>query len=146
MATNRERAEALARDWIGTPYHHQASTKGAGTDCLGLIRGIYRELFGVEPETPPPYSAAWTETGLREPLLEAADRHLHRLLDPSLAHPGDVLFFRMREGAVAKHCGLMIQGGRMIHAQSGVGVVEVTLGEAWARRLAAAYSFDPGPD
>lgn len=28
-----------ARDWIGTPYVHQASAKGAGCDCLGLLRG-----------------------------------------------------------------------------------------------------------
>ncbi|RDD95564.1 peptidase, partial [Paracoccus pantotrophus] len=24
-----------ARGWIGTPYVHQGSAKGAGTDCLG---------------------------------------------------------------------------------------------------------------
>lgn len=141
MATERKRAQAIAREWLGTPYHDQASTKGAGTDCLGLIRGVYRDLYGVEPEVPPPYSRSWSETGGAEPLLDAADRHLVRLLDPELACPGDVLVFRMREGAVAKHCGLMVEGGRMIHAQSGKGVVEVTLGEPWRRRLVAAYSF-----
>ena len=31
-----------ARDWIGTPYQHQASLKGAGCDCLGLVRGVWR--------------------------------------------------------------------------------------------------------
>ena len=37
------RAEAViaaARGWIGTPYLHQASLKGVGTDCLGLVRGV----------------------------------------------------------------------------------------------------------
>lgn len=31
---------ARARAWIGTPYEHQASCRGAGTDCLGLLRGL----------------------------------------------------------------------------------------------------------
>lgn len=29
-----------ARSWLGTPYHHQASLRGVGCDCLGLIRGL----------------------------------------------------------------------------------------------------------
>ncbi|MFZ2468534.1 MAG: peptidase, partial [Parvibaculum sedimenti] len=41
---------AAARAWIGTPYRHQASCKGAGADCLGLVRGLWREFHGAEPE------------------------------------------------------------------------------------------------
>ena len=48
-----------ARGWIGTPYHHQASARGVGTDCLGLLRGVWRELHGHEPEPPPPYARDW---------------------------------------------------------------------------------------
>ena len=29
-----------AREWVGTKYMHQASVKGAGADCVGLIRGV----------------------------------------------------------------------------------------------------------
>ena len=36
-----------ARGWIGTPYVHQASCRGAGADCLGLIRGVPLFLIGV---------------------------------------------------------------------------------------------------
>ena len=50
-----------ARRWIGTPYRHQASTMGSGADCLGLIRGVWRNLFGKEPEQIPPYTADWSE-------------------------------------------------------------------------------------
>ena len=39
-----------ARAWIGTPYRHQASLKGVGCDCLGLIRGVWRAVMGEEPE------------------------------------------------------------------------------------------------
>jgi len=32
----------------GAPYHRQASLSGVGSDCLGLIRGIWHELYGPE--------------------------------------------------------------------------------------------------
>ena len=41
---------ASARGWIGTPYRHQCSQKGLGADCLGLLRGVWREVIGPEPE------------------------------------------------------------------------------------------------
>ncbi|MEM1422329.1 MAG: peptidase P60, partial [Pseudomonadota bacterium] len=33
-----------ASRWIGTPYRHQASLRGVGCDCLGLLRGVWRAL------------------------------------------------------------------------------------------------------
>ena len=67
---------AVARAWIGTPYQHQASVKGVACDCLGLIRGVWRECHGTEPEAPPPYTPDWGEGGGYEELMEAALRHL----------------------------------------------------------------------
>ncbi len=62
----------LARAWIGTPYLHQCSTKGAGTDCLGLLRGVWREAIGTEPEAVPAYSADWSEPSGCEDLQSSA--------------------------------------------------------------------------
>ena len=61
------RAAALeaARGWVGTPYRHQASFRGEGADCLGLIRGVWREVIGPEPEALQPYSPDWAEAGGR---------------------------------------------------------------------------------
>jgi len=42
-----ERAVEFARAWIGTPYVHQGSAPGAGADCLGLVRGVWRGLYGT---------------------------------------------------------------------------------------------------
>ncbi len=39
---------AEARSWIGTPYRHQASLKGVGCDCLGLVRGVGGAIAGAE--------------------------------------------------------------------------------------------------
>jgi NlpC/P60 family putative phage cell wall peptidase len=68
----REAIVKAARSWLGTPYHHQASLKGAGADCLGLIRGIWRELYGPEPEAMPAYTRDWGDATGAETLLAAA--------------------------------------------------------------------------
>jgi NlpC/P60 family putative phage cell wall peptidase len=136
-----------ARTWIGTPYCHGASTWGAGADCLGLIRGIWRNLYGREPEAVPPYSPDWSEATREERLWAAARRHLHEVVFGD-AVPGDVLLFRMRAAGPAKHLGILATGAdgnpTVVHAYSGVGVVESPLGEAWRRRVVAAFRFREG--
>jgi len=52
----RNAVVSVARDWVGTPYVHQSSVRGAGTDCLGLLRGVWRKVLGGEPEAVPAYS------------------------------------------------------------------------------------------
>jgi NlpC/P60 family putative phage cell wall peptidase len=98
---------ATARSWLGTPYHHQAALKGVGCDCLGLVRGVYEELYGKPAEAPPPYSRDWAEASATETMLEAARRHLAEI-DPREAALGDVVVFRLRRGAMAKHCGIVV--------------------------------------
>jgi NlpC/P60 family putative phage cell wall peptidase len=137
-------AVAIARDWIGTPYRHQASVKGAGTDCLGLLRGIWRELYGGEPEMVPAYTMDWSEPNRDERLWAAAERHLRRCDPTAPGTAGEVLLFRMREGAVAKHLGLLAEANSrpsFIHAYSGHGVVESPLTTPWLRRVVARFEF-----
>ncbi|MBF9036038.1 peptidase [Rhodobacterales bacterium HKCCE2091] len=132
-----------ARGWIGTPYRHQASCRGAGCDCLGLLRGVWRDCFGDEPETVPPYSMDWSEAAREERLWNAAARHLIAASDEPW-QPGDVILFRMRSGSVAKHLGIQAEvGGRptFIHSYSGHGVVESALTRPWVRRIAARFRF-----
>lgn len=131
-----------ARGWIGTPYHDQASVKGAGTDCLGLVRGVWRELIGEEPEAAPSYSRDWAEASGRETMLEASRRHM-RDVDPRAARPGDVLLFRIRPDAVVKHAAILASEGTMVHAMEGRKVAEVVLVPWWRRRIAAAFRL-PG--
>ncbi|MBW7055722.1 peptidase [Paracoccus bogoriensis] len=137
------REVAIARGWLGTPYVHQASTRGAGADCLGLIRGIWREIHGAEPESPPPYSGDWAECGGVEVLWQAALRHLRPVPADAPLAAGQVLLFRMREGAIAKHLGLVsdAEGTRFIHAYTSHGVIESPLTRPWAGRIAARFRF-----
>ena len=43
-ATAPARIVKATRSWIGTPYHDQASVRGVGCDCLGLLRGAFEGL------------------------------------------------------------------------------------------------------
>jgi len=132
-----------ARAWIGTPYVHQMAVRSAGTDCLGLVRGVWRAVMGCEPEHPPAYSMDWSEPQGQEQLWAAAMRHLIPKV-ASHAACGDVILFRMREGSVAKHLGIQSEIGAapgFIHAYCGHGVVESPLSAPWARRIVARFQF-----
>lgn len=142
--TCRNKVLNAARDWIGTPYRHQASLKGVGTDCLGLVRGVWREVLGSEPETPPPYTPDWAEALGQDTLLEAARRHLCELPVGS-AQPGDILLFRMGLGCPAKHAAIISRQDHIIHAYWGRAVCETALVPWWRRRIVAAFAF-PGAD
>lgn len=140
----RDEIVRVARAWLGTPYHHQAAVKGAGCDCLGLIRGVYAELYGAPPvEEVPPYTPDWAESSGRETLLHAARRHLQELPGAVGGKRGDVLVFRLHKTARAKHAGILTGDARMVHAQEKVGCVEVSLNRWWARRVAGVFHF-PG--
>lgn len=140
---DRARIVAAARGWIGTPYAHQASARGAGADCLGLLRGVWREIHGEEPEQAPPYTPDWAEPQREERLWAAAHRHLLPVASGEFT-AGDVLLFRMRDGSVAKHLGILTDAGSaasFVHAYAGHGVVESPLSAPWRRRIVAAFAF-----
>ena len=143
MSVSPQNIARAARGWIGTPYRHQAATRGAGSDCLGLVRGVWRELLGQEPAEVPAYSMDWSEPQGEERLWRAAAQYL-------IAKPleresvGDVILFRMRSGAVAKHLGIVVDVGtqaRFVHAYAGHGVVESPLSGPWRRRIVGRFEY-----
>lgn len=141
MATEDE-IIAAARRWLGTPYLHQASLRGVGTDCLGLVRGVWREVMGDEPEQAPAYAPGWAELGGGEAMAEAARRHLVEM--PCTEYRGgDVLLFRWRPHLPAKHAGIAVSRDAMVHAQEDGLVSEVALSPWWLRHLAFVFRF-PG--
>lgn len=139
------RVVALARAWLGTPYRHQASLKGAGADCLGLVRGVWRDLYGAEPVKPPPYGRDWCEVSRDEALWRAAALWL---APGSGERMGDVLLFRMVEDAPAKHLAILAGGGpaasTIIHAYSGQSVIESPFSGGWRRRVVATFRYPEG--
>ncbi|MCV3765606.1 DUF6950 family protein [Rhizobium sp. TRM95796] len=135
-----ERAAAIARTWIGAPYRHQGFSR-IGCDCLGLIRGVWREMRGQEPEEPGPYGRDWAERSGEERLLQAATHHFGPACAEATLRMGDVLVFRLRRGMAAQHLGIVSGADRFIHAYEQTGVVESPLAPAWRRRIAGVFRF-----
>ncbi|XHE13780.1 NlpC/P60 family protein [Agrobacterium deltaense] len=144
MKSTGERVLALAEGWIGTPYRHQASLQGVGCDCLGLVRGIWRALYGEEPELPPPYAPDWAERGGEDRLMGAAERYFSAVPDMGEARPGDLLLFRWRADAAAKHLGIFAGPQHFIHAYEQASVLRSALVPGWKRRIAGVFRF-PDP-
>ena len=134
----------IARGWIGTPYRHQGSRKGVGCDCLGLVRGIWRERYGAEPEAPGAYGMDWAERSGEERLFAAALRHFGAPMARESMVSGDLLLFRWQEDAAAKHLGISSGPGRFIHAYEQAGVIESALVPSWRRRVVAVFRWPDG--
>lgn len=132
---------AAARSFLGTPYRHQASLAGAGCDCLGLLRGVWRALYGAEPMAMPAYRADMRDPTNAGALRQAAEALL--VVEAGPMAVGQVVLFRLGGMVEAKHCGILVGPERFIHAQERLGVVEANLTEAWMRRVSARFRF-PG--
>ena len=140
MLADPDAVIAAARGWLGTPYHDQASLCGVGCDCLGLARGVWRDLVGAEPQPIPPYSRDWGETGAREVLVIGA-RAMMIEIPVARIGPGALVLFRMAPRAIAKHVGILTAPDQFIHAYDRLGVIEEALTTAWSRRIAFAFRF-----
>ena len=97
-----------ARGLIGTPYHHQASVKGVGCDCIGVV-----VLTAVECHMPEAH--AWLRdvrrfSYTREPdpkmLLEAADEYLVEIPTTQM-RMGDIPLMRAVNGTQPMHFGIL---------------------------------------
>lgn len=145
MNSHRSQIVACARKWIGTPYLHQASLIHVGCDCLGLVRGVWRELIGPEPERFAPYAPDWAESNSAERLADAGFRHFKPVQLREFS-AGDVLLFRWRNGAPAKHCAIATSSTSMVHAHEGACVCEVAITKFWSRQLAYSFAFPVSSD
>lgn len=150
--TNRDKALTEARLWLGTPYRHRASSREIGTpewgaDFFGLLRGVWRAVYGDDLAPKFDYVPDWGADG-DEDLLAILRMHM----DPipvDQARPGDVLVFRMTEEAPARHLAILSvlpdarhPEPRILHAYWGRSVVESWMGKWWQnRRLGIAFTW-----
>lgn len=132
---------AEARTWLGTPWHHQASLKGVGCDCIGLVRGV-AVLFVGPIAHPTDYSETWplyrSEERLHAEVAARADA-----IELGMARPGDILLFGVGRGP-AHHCGFLGANRTLIHCYREAGaVVEQMLTGFWRDKLRFAFRL-PG--
>ncbi len=132
---------AVGRTWINTRYHHGASLKGVGCDCIGVIRGVAREA-GLHDPFEDGEALKYAGYGrIPNPvlLMEACDAFMDRV-PWATRRLGDVPVFRFAEEP--QHFGILsaLDPDYVIHAYAQVRkVVENRIDELWASRVVALY-------
>lgn len=139
LSERTEQAIAIARTWIGTPYQHQACLKGHGVDCVGLIKGIYEELYEVKTREVVNYTPDWGDSNGNESLLKIARKYM-RPVTPGNVDAGHVVLMRWKRRRVAKHALLMTSSDTAIHAYNRSPVCEIHLSKWWLDKI--VYAFD----
>ncbi len=135
-----EEIVAEAMSWLGTPYRHQGARKGVGCDCLGLVLGVWRAIYGRTPEAPGAYAPDWAEASGVDRMLAAARRHcIEKPGDDPRA--GDLVLFRWRPHLPAKHAAIMAGPESFIHAYQGHSVMVSVLVPQWRNRIAGVFAF-----
>ena len=131
-----------ARQWIDTPFHHQARLKGVGVDCVGLVIGVARELALVPQDLD---VLGYPRTPDGTSLMATMRQHMTEI-DRAAMQPGDVIVVSFDKDpqhlAILgnyRHGGLSI-----IHAAGNTGrVIETRLMFSNAMNFVAAFAL-PG--
>lgn len=122
----------VARECIGTRWHHQGRVVGVGLDCVGVLFHVAHTLglsefeYGNYPRRP---------NGMLEPLLE---EHMDRIAVED-AGDGDVLMMRWREDP--QHVAVRTPVG-IVHAHAlARKCVEQPMDAIWRSRTVGAFRF-----
>lgn len=128
-----------ADSWLGTPFRHLTSVKQRGTDCIGLVLGVYRQFGILKNVKLPHYPFDWW--------LHAESNGVFDLLKSQLTleklhdnfQVGDVMVYSYGRADEA-HVGLYTARNTLIHSVADIGVIESRLDEPrYAKRLQHAY-------
>ena len=115
----RQLVVSEAREWLGTPFHHQGRVKGGGVDCAMLLAEIYHRCGLVPYVDPGYYPPDWHLHRDAERYLEQLMPYAHQLAGPPL--PGDVAVFQF--GRTFSHGAIVVAWPLLIHAYWQRGVV-----------------------
>lgn len=138
-AEQREKVLSVARQWLGTPWHHRARLQGAGVDCAQLLIAVY-SAAGLFPEFDPGEYAADRMLHSHEQVFQGwCERYGRQVATPKA---GDVVLWWF--GRCFSHGGIVVDWpGTVIHAFRPYGDVCETPADAGvlAGRKTAFYSF-----
>lgn len=132
---------AVAASWIGTPFRANSEDRGrqGGVCCHLLVWHVLVESGVQIPRPPfgPSGHARFSRVSIMEPWLDASPC-FHRLPHGADLLPGDVLGYRF--GGAVHHLGIVLSGGRVLHALHGIGVADTPVDDAtWAARHVATW-------
>ncbi len=104
-AAQRAAVVAMARSWIGTPYHNCADIKGAGVDCGMLLVRVFVDTGLCPPFDPRPYPPDWHLHRSEEKYLGFIFARGREIGEPQPPQPGDVMVLRF--GRCYSHGGIV---------------------------------------
>jgi len=102
-----------AKQWLGTPWHHEARVKGAGVDCGMLILEIYERIGLIQHVVPPHYGPDFMLHRSDEWYVEIILRFGNEIFSPPY-FPGDAIVYK--HGRIYCHGGIIINWPLIIHA------------------------------
>lgn len=124
-----------AREFLGTPYHHQGRVKGAGIDCAGLVICVAHELKLSEYDLD---NYPKESDGVELQQLFSENAISARQLDI-----GNIILLKIKK--VPQHCGIIAFKDNVrtfIHAcRKRQKVVEIELTKDYIRKVVNVYEF-----
>lgn len=126
----RQQVIEEARSWLRTPYHHQASVKGAGVDCAMLLIAVYHACGLIPHIDPRPYPHDWMMHRDEEKFLSWLQQYGDEVQKPE---PADVIVWQF--GRTYSHGAILVDSdGTIVHSYLQAGMV--TLGNLQDSELA----------
>lgn len=121
-----------AREWIGTPFHHQGRQKGLGVDCVGLVQQIAVKFNLINYDR--------RDYG-REPAKGLLKKELENHLESVDKLSAGVILL-MRFGREPQHVAIYTEKNTIIHSYASVGkCVEHRLDDKWKKRIVKMYKI-----
>jgi len=129
-ANSREAICAIARSWLGTPYHHMGRMKGVGVDCAMFPLEVYREAGLIGDIGIPFYPPDWHLHRAEEVYLYVVEKYAQEIALPgapeiatlatTAAAPDFVLY---QFGRTWSHGAIILDWPLIIHAVVQHGVI-----------------------
>jgi cell wall-associated NlpC family hydrolase len=122
----REALVKEAREWRNTPYRGWSRAKFWGTDCIGLVVGVYQNCGFITAEEadraiPKGYSLQIGQHQADTEYISGIAKYFDEIPEVEL-RPGDVVMFKLKTGHAFAHSGIVTQWPLMIHAVAHGGV------------------------
>lgn len=126
-AAARARVDALAREWIGTPFHDHGRVKGAGTDCAQLLLAVYESAGLIPPTDVGHYSPQFFQHHAEERYLGWVQKFA-REIPRERAGIGDIVLYHI--GKCFAHGAIIVAPGwpAIVHAHAGGKIVRRAFG------------------
>jgi len=127
----RDEFVAMARSYVGTPFHHQGRLPEVGLDCAGVVVCAARAC-GYDVQDVQGYGRIPANGLLEQAVLSHCDQ-----VPIADARNGDIMLFAFRNEP--QHLAIYADG-MIIHAYMQVNkVVENSLDDVWRSRLRGCY-------